>query len=107
MTPTPTPAPRTSITAAKTLQSKLKFFESDCSTNEETAVAQPASAVLRKETATSPNTNNTEGDKPTAVGGSSKPGETSRTKGAAAFISSKLAERSENSSKPDSKKADV
>lgn len=31
----PTPAPRTSTTAAKTLQSKLKFFQSDNTTNNE------------------------------------------------------------------------
>lgn len=107
--PAPTPAPRTSTTAAKTLQSKLKFFESDHSANEK----QPASAALRTEPATSPDARGTEGNKYPAAGGRSKVGDSSKTKGAAAFfISSKLAARSEDgssssSSQPQLKKPDL
>ncbi|KAM9363929.1 protein-methionine sulfoxide oxidase mical2b [Symphorus nematophorus] len=124
ITTRPTPAPRASTTAAKTLQSKLKFFQSDDTTtttatkNEEkktstinidvnkgqdvmskTTTGQAVTVVVnvggKKDTNVSLNTG---GGKAAAAGGS---GESSKAKAsAAAFISKKLTEENNNNSKP-------
>ncbi|XP_071359567.1 protein-methionine sulfoxide oxidase mical2b [Trachinotus anak] len=122
----PTPAPRTSTTAAKTQQNKLKFFQSDSNANNEekktTSInvdinkgpyvsgkvqeATPGQAVTvvvnlggtgRKET----NVNSDKGGDRAGVGGKVglKPegSESNKTKAsAAAFISKKLAEENNN-----------
>ncbi|XP_070776803.1 protein-methionine sulfoxide oxidase mical2b isoform X2 [Enoplosus armatus] len=124
----PTAAPRTSTTAAKTMQSKLKFFQSDNTAKDEekntttisidinkkpnvTGKVQEATvgqAVVvsiggtgRKETNVSLNTGG-EKAKAAGVGGDSgKECETSKTKAAAAaFISKTLTEENNNNSKP-------
>ncbi|KAM6942374.1 MICAL-like protein 2 [Lycodopsis pacificus] len=110
----PTAAPRTSTTAAKTVQSKLKFFQSESDEEKKTATAnvvvskgpnvtakvqeatvgQAVSVVVnvggfgRKEANVSPNTG---GERATAAGGDSK-----AKASAAAFISKTLAEENNN-----------
>ncbi|XP_029315184.1 MICAL-like protein 1 [Cottoperca gobio] len=119
VTTRPTAAPRTSTTAAKTLHSKLNFFQSDNSVKEEekkktttsivinkgpnvTGKAQEAAQAVtvvvnvggfgKKETNVSVNTG---GEKVKAAGGDVK------TKAsAAAFISKKLTEENNDNSKP-------
>lgn len=125
VTTAPTPAPRTSATAAKTLQSKLKFFESDNTANndkttiantninkgsivsgkvQQGAVGQAVSVVVnvggtgKKEKDMRLNTSEEKNKAAAAAGESSKVCENSKTK-AAAFISKKLAEENNNNSK--------
>lgn len=115
----PTPAPRTSATAAKTLQSKIQFFQSDDANHEKEAPTAGAKKVggetgtVQHATAGQPVTIvvnvgkkdlSLVEDKPKASGlggGSGKvpesTNESSKAK-AAAFISRKLAE--ENNNKP-------
>lgn len=119
----PTPAPRTSITALKTHQSKLKFLESDNNTNEEkktttnhagikktldgtrnvwqTTAGQAVTVELNVGGSDKKYVNVSE-DKNEAAGVSGVSGRTcdsSKAK-AAAFISKKLAEENNNNSKP-------
>ncbi|XP_044043735.1 MICAL-like protein 2 isoform X1 [Siniperca chuatsi] len=122
----PTAAPRTSTTAAKTMQSKLKFFQSDNTTKDEekkttttyidinkrpsvtgkvqeTTAGQAVTVVVnvggidRKQANVSLNTG---GERAKAAGvsrDSGRAGESSMTKAsAAAFISKKLAEENNN-----------
>lgn len=123
VTTTPTPAPRTSATAAKTVQSKLKFFESDNTANndkttvtntninkgsivpgkvQQAAVGQAVSVVVniggtgKKEKDMRLNTSEEKSKATAAAGELSK--ENNKMK-AAAFISKKLAEENNDNSK--------
>ncbi|XP_076584484.1 protein-methionine sulfoxide oxidase mical2b isoform X2 [Chaetodon auriga] len=128
ITTRPTAAPRTSTTAAKTLQSKLKFLQSDNTAKDEekktttvnTDINRGPNVTGKQPTAgqtvtvlvnvggpgrKEPNVSlNTGGEKVKAAGVGGDPGkvsESSKTKAlAAAFISKKLAEENNNNSKP-------
>ncbi|CAF98113.1 unnamed protein product, partial [Tetraodon nigroviridis] len=100
----PTPAPRASTTAAKTLQSKIRFFQSGDTSNQaetttagsERGTAQPATALNVGQSSVGETPKG-----PGAGGGSQKvPASTDQSSKAkaAAFISRKLAE--ENNNKP-------
>lgn len=85
----PTPAPRASTTAAKTLQSKIQFFQSDESAgNEGKASNAGGTGAVQHATAGETVTITVNVGK---NGGSGKASESSKAK-AAAFISRKLAE---------------
>ncbi|XP_070683766.1 protein-methionine sulfoxide oxidase mical2b [Pempheris klunzingeri] len=122
----PTAAPRTSTTAAKTMQSKLKFFQADTTANDnekktttanidlnkgpnvigkvqEATAGQPVTVVVnvggigRKEANVSLNTGGERAKAAAEVENSGKAYESSKTKAsAAAFISRKLAEENNN-----------
>lgn len=110
VTPRPTPAPRTSATAAKTLQSKIQFFQSDDTSQERETSTSSGTGTVQLAPAAQPGTITVkvgqkdlrsveEKPKASGVAGRSGKGSESTSKAqAAAFISRKLTE--ENNNKP-------